>query len=95
MTPAAYHRLVQDGESSQRFHDFAGRMVLLALVPLAFGLAADFFVVLQKVSHSDALAAGLAALLLCGFLGFWFGGTYMLRLRRPTPLPKFVGGSAG
>ena len=85
MTPAAYHRIVEDGQASQRFLDFAGRMVVIALIPLALGLASDFYVVVQRVSGADWIAASLAAVLLCGFLGFWFGMTLLLRSRRPHP----------
>jgi hypothetical protein len=82
MTPAAYHRLVEDGEATEHFHRFASRMLLLALVPLAFGLSADFFVVVEKVTSSFPIAIILSAATLCAFLGLWFGLTLALRLRK-------------
>jgi hypothetical protein len=34
ITPAAYHRLVEQGEETEHFHRFASRLVLAAMVPL-------------------------------------------------------------
>jgi hypothetical protein len=93
MTPAAYHRLVEDGEATERFQRFSSRMVLLSLGPLAVGLCGDFYVVLYKVSQSRPLAAGIAGLQLAAFLGVWFGLTYALRLRYRRP--RLVRATAG
>jgi len=35
MTPAARHRLVEGGEDTEAFHQFASRVLLAAMVPLA------------------------------------------------------------
>jgi hypothetical protein len=94
MTPAAYHRLVEDGEATEHFHRFASHMLLLALVPLAFGLSADFFVVVEKVTSSFPIAITLSAATLCAFLGLWFGLTLALRLRKhsfPVGLVQHAG----
>jgi hypothetical protein len=84
MTPAAYHRIVEDGENSERFQRFAGRMVLASLVPLAPAIAAEFFVVTRKVTESVAVAGVGALLLLALFYGLWFGLTFFLRARRES-----------
>lgn len=85
MTPAAWHRIVERGEETERFHRLASRLVLAATVPLALGLAGDVFVIVRKVFGSDAgaIAAGAAAAALC--YGLWFGFTYAARAtsRRP------------
>ena len=39
LTPAAYHRIVEEGEDTEHFHRFASRIVLAATVPLALGIA--------------------------------------------------------
>jgi len=73
MTPAAYHRLVEGGEDSERFLRLAGRLLLSSMVFLALGIAADFWAVIEKVSQSRAwglLGAGGALLV---FYGLWFG----------------------
>jgi len=75
ITPAAYHRIVEHGEDSQEFHDFAGRILLLAMLFLGLGLAGDFFVVVQKVTASLPVASCLAIGLMVFFLLLWFGYT--------------------
>jgi hypothetical protein len=80
ITPAAYHRIVERGESTERFHRFASAMVLASLVPLAAGTSGDFLVVVEKVTGSAgfAVVSGLVALFF--FYTVWFG--LMLWLRR-------------
>ncbi|MFL6208879.1 MAG: DUF6328 family protein [Pyrinomonadaceae bacterium] len=79
MTPAAYHRIVEQGEETEHFHRFASRVLLAAMIPLALGVTGDFYVVLRKVTDQTALSAILAALLLAAFYGLWFGYTLYLR----------------
>ncbi len=73
MTPAAYHRVVEDGENSEEFHDFASRVLLASLVPLVLGIAGDFYIVVWKVAESDAWAVVMTALLVVFAYGAWFG----------------------
>ena len=75
ITPAAYHRIVERGEDSEEFHNFAGRILLLAMLFLGIGLASDFFVVVQKISGSLQLACWLATGLMMFFLLLWFAYT--------------------
>jgi hypothetical protein len=82
MTPAAYHRLVERGEATERFHRFASRMLLASMVALALGISGDFFVVARKVTQSAGLAAALAAASLLAFYGMWFAYTLCARARR-------------
>jgi hypothetical protein len=56
-------------------------MVLSAMVPLALGIAGDFYIVLAKVLDSTSLAVALAAASLVFFFGLWFGVTLAVRLR--------------
>ncbi|HEY0549831.1 MAG TPA: DUF6328 family protein [Verrucomicrobiae bacterium] len=79
MTPAAYHRIVEEGEATEQFHRFASRMLLAALVALALGVSGDVFVVARKLLESVSLAAALAAGCALLFLGTWFGVTGYLR----------------
>lgn len=81
MTPAAYHRIVEHGEDTQRFHRFASHMLLASMIPLALGVSGDFFIVARKILHSTATAAALFAVALCAFYGLWFGYTYYRRLQ--------------
>ncbi len=82
MAPAAYHRIAERGEDTERLHSFASRMVLLALGALAFGFAGEMFVVVRKLTDSDQTGAGAAALTLTLLLGLWFGLALFLRARR-------------
>jgi len=90
MTPAAYHRIVEQGEETEHFHRFASRMVLAAMVPLALGICGDFFVVARKVTGSRALSAGAALLMLAFFYGLWFGLTSYRRSRKSPDKSQVV-----
>lgn len=83
ITPAAYHRIVEQGEDTEYFHDFASRMVLAAMAPLALSVSGDFYVVVREVSGSAAWAITLSGLLLLLFFGLWFGFTTYRRARLP------------
>jgi hypothetical protein len=73
MTPAAYHRIVERGEMTEHFHNFASRMLIAAMAPLALGVSGDLFVIVRKVTDSatSAVASGIVSLLF--FYGLWFG----------------------
>ena len=75
MTPAAYHRIVEQGEESEHFHGFSSRLLLVAMAWLGLGLAIDLEVVVQKIlgSWQIGLAAALIALLF--FYSIWFAFT--------------------
>ena len=81
MTPAAYHRLVERGEETEHFHRFASRVLVAAMVPLALGVAGDFFVVVRKITESTTSAALAAVVSLLFFYGLWFGFTIYRRSR--------------
>jgi Family of unknown function (DUF6328) len=82
MTPAAYHRVVEQGENTEHFHRFASRLVMLAMVPLGLAVAGDAYIVVDKVTHSSSLAIVLTLLLLAFFFGCWFGYTTYARHHR-------------
>jgi hypothetical protein len=73
VTPASYHRIVERGEETERFHRFASTVLLWSLVPLALGIAADFYVVTHKVTSSGMVSGLLAALAMGILYGLWFG----------------------
>jgi uncharacterized protein DUF6328 len=95
MTPASRHRLAERGEDTEAFHRFAGRMLLLAMVALAGGIAAQLLVVVRRVHGSlgVAVAAAILTLLLCG--GLWFGLTLWVRGRAAAPAAADARRSAG
>ncbi|MBV8207896.1 MAG: hypothetical protein JO041_13985 [Acidobacteria bacterium] len=79
--PASYHRIVEEGDDSERIHDFAGRVLLWSMVFLALGFSGDFLLVLLVVFHHQALSFALASALLLFFYGLWFGATLYWRSR--------------
>lgn len=83
MTPAAYHRIVEEGENTERFHKTASRLLVAAMIPLALGICGDFFIIVQKVTKSSATGILSALLMLALFYGLWFGFTIYRRTRRP------------
>jgi DMSO reductase anchor subunit len=82
MTPAAYHRIVEQGEETEHFHRFASRMVVASLAPLALGLAGGVYVVVQKVTDSPLVSVVAALLILAIFWELWFGITLYRRTQR-------------
>lgn len=82
ITPAAYHRIVEAGGNSERFHAFASQMLLGAMVFLALGVSGDFLLILLRVLSSPVVAVMLATCLLLFFMVLWFGSTTYLRMHR-------------
>ena len=72
IAPAAYHRIVYEGEPSAQFHRIGGMMIIAATLPLAMALCADLYVVLEKILGSEAPAAWTAAASFAGFVGLWY-----------------------
>lgn len=79
MTAPAYHRIVEAGEFTPAFFRFSSRLLMIAMAPLAAGMAGDFFVVARKVTHSAGWSAFASAVLLGFFYGAWFGYTLYRR----------------
>jgi DMSO reductase anchor subunit len=75
MSPAAFHRIVEDGEDTERLHNFSSTMLLAAMVPLPLGISGDFFVVVKKVTESNTSAIAGATAILIFFYALWFGYT--------------------
>lgn len=82
MTPAAYHRIVEQGEETEHFHRFASKMVVAALAPLALALAGGVYVVVQKVTESPLVSVVAALVILAIFWELWFGITLYRRTQR-------------
>jgi len=97
MTPAPYHQIVEQGQESDRLHEFLTRVIGLALLPLALALALDFYVATEKLA-GPPIAIGVAAAVGLLALFFWYG-LAALRWRRwpapPAPDPRRGGAGAG
>jgi hypothetical protein len=71
MAPAAYRRIVYAGEDAQDMYRVGSSLVTMATVPLAFGLAADIYVVIAKIASSPAAGWLAGALGLVTLIGLW------------------------
>jgi len=83
MAPAAYHRLAERGENTERFQRMAGRFILWAMLLLAIGISIDVYVVGGMVLGSTAGAAAIALALLLMFATLWFIFPLWCRRYRP------------
>ena len=88
ITPAALHRIVWAGEDTEAFFRIGARITILALLPLAMGMAGDSFVVLWLVLGSIGPATMAASLVLLCLIGLWFGWPFVARLQRRSGLPS-------
>jgi len=73
--PAAYHRIVEQGEDSEMLHHITARALLWAMGFLALGICGDFYLACRMTELSTAISASLASALLAFFYGAWFGYT--------------------
>lgn len=72
MSPGAYHRIVEEGEDTERVHRFTSNIMGLALMPFALGFSLDLYVVAEKLMGRTAGIVAGAALGLTA-LFFWYG----------------------
>ena len=88
IAPAAYHRIVEQGEASERFYRLASKLIVLALAPLALGMCGDLFVVMMQVTKSLTLSLVVSAVMLLVFYGLWFGYAFYKRARGRRGAPE-------
>jgi hypothetical protein len=81
MTPAAYHRQAEPRSVSPGLVRLATRLLLFGMMPLAFAIAADFYVITQMVVHRAPVSAATATLVLVMFGSLWFGMPRATRAR--------------
>lgn len=75
MSTTAYHRIVERGEVTNRFHQFSSRIVLLAMLTMAIGLSTDLYVVGMKITRSYNIALALSMGCFLATMLLWFGYT--------------------
>jgi hypothetical protein len=85
ITPAAYHRIVNEGEDSEMLHHITARLLLGAMAFLALGICGDFYVVCRITGIGAAASLTLSVLLLAFFYGSWFGYTAWKKHRVRDP----------
>jgi heme O synthase-like polyprenyltransferase len=94
VTPAAYHRIVYDGEHSEDMHRTGSRLVTAATIPLALGMVGDVYVTIQLMSGSTAVGIAAAAFALAVLAGLWL--VYPLAMRqRSRPVRRRIAHRSG
>ncbi len=76
ITPAAYHRIVEQGEDSEMLHHITARLLLWAMVFLALGICGDFWLASRMTGLNNPLSTGLTLGLLAFFYAAWFGYSF-------------------
>jgi hypothetical protein len=72
MTPAALHRLSFGGEDSEAFLRLGSALVIAAPMLLALGIAAELYVVFEKVVENVVLAAAASCVGWLVMTVFWY-----------------------
>ncbi len=81
MAPAAYHRQAERGIISRRFIDLASRLLTLALLPLAAGVALDTYLITTLILRDAATALAAAAAVAMLLVALWYGLPQLRRRR--------------
>ena len=93
MTPAAFHRIVERGRSTDRFRRLAGTMLVAGMAALALALSGDVYVAASRVARFTDLAAAAAAVTALFFYILWFGvPLFRRRARAELEEPRLVRG---
>ncbi|MCC6661880.1 MAG: hypothetical protein IT437_13450 [Phycisphaerales bacterium] len=79
MTPAAYHRIAERGENSERFHRVATRLLLAAMALLAPGMGAALWMVLERATGSRIAGASGGVVTVVLYYAMWFGWTLSVK----------------
>jgi len=82
IAPAAFHRVVAQGEDREDVDRVGSALMLAALPPLALGVCGDFYIVARKVGGDGAFAIAAALVALAVFLGLWLVYPVLARTRR-------------
>jgi hypothetical protein len=72
MTPAAYHRQAEQRSVSAGLVRLASRLILFGMFPLAFAIAADFYIITRLVVGRMSVSAATATVVFATFVGLWF-----------------------
>lgn len=87
IAPAAIHRLSFRGEDSEEFHDLGSRLIVLAAVPLAAGIALDLYVAAAKATGSFLIGTVIAVSAAAVMMGLWFAYPIVRRMSRSEVTP--------
>jgi hypothetical protein len=82
IAPAALHRIVWAGEDSEALMRIGGRLTMMALVPLALGMAGDAYVVFARITASPGFGVAVSVMVLLALFALWFAWPMVLRRGR-------------
>ena len=86
MTPAAMHRQLGVDKVTESFLVVSTRLLLASMLPLALGIALDFYLI-GRLVLGEGLAAPLAATLVAVFAFFWVALPRSAKLQRLIERP--------
>ena len=82
MTPAAYHRIVEQTSVSEFFVRLASWLVAAAMVPLMVAITFESYIVGVVLFGRGMLSLAVSAGLFCLFAGLWFIMPFAMRRAR-------------
>jgi hypothetical protein len=85
MTPAAYHRQTGRARITAEFVALATRLIMLAMWPLALGVALDTYLIGRLIFAERAVAAAAGVAVLFLLVGLWFAFPLLARSRTGAP----------
>jgi Family of unknown function (DUF6328) len=89
ISPAAQHRLVEDGEASERVIAITSRLMKVALFALAVGIALNLYVAMERIAGvSVALGIGTAAFVAAVTLWYVFALMYRKPVKQENVMEK-------
>lgn len=72
LTPVALHRQTNPRAVTERFLHVASRLLVASMLPLAFAIAAEVYIVARLILGTGVAAAAVSGATLVLFLLFWF-----------------------
>jgi hypothetical protein len=82
MAPAAFHRITFAGQDTEQFHRLGSGLIIASALPLAAGIAGDFYVAIAKALDSQPIGMALALVAAATLIGLWFIYPLVLRARQ-------------
>lgn len=79
ITPAAFHRIAEEGKDSHRLHKLTTKMIITAMAVLGLGLSVDLFVVVSVILQSVIIGLLVAVFITILFISAWFIYPYSRR----------------
>jgi hypothetical protein len=86
--PGAYHRLTENGEDTKSVHEFATKVMEVALAPFALGLGLNVFVAVDKVAGRLAGIISGASAALVAITAWYVSEAVVRHIHKPHDLAR-------